>query len=140
MNREIKFRGQRKDTKEWVYGFFIQDATSKTVYIENYVGLEFSGSNAYWEVIPETVGQFTGLKDKNGKEIYEEDIIRMSTEYESAEKIDLVRFLNGGFVVEWDNQFAGGEADSTTIGWAIEEGVIIEIIGNIHENSKLIHP
>lgn len=62
--REIKFRAQKENSKELVYGYFSQDY-SGTAYITTLDGVDTSN------VIPETIGQFTGLKDKSGDEIYE---------------------------------------------------------------------
>ena len=64
--REIRFRGKRTDTKEWVYGYLA----------DGDMICNWSKDRISYEVIPHTVGQFTGLHDKNGKEIYEGDIIR----------------------------------------------------------------
>ena len=83
------------------------------------------------------VMQFTGLKDKNGKEIYKGDILRIINEYDKV-NITEVKFIDGGFTVEDDF----GEYDMTTIGWAINiwdnENSNYEIIGNIYENPDLL--
>lgn len=128
--REIKFRGKRIDTGEWVYGdlienqgrYYIYYATSDTT-LENE---DNSIIVLAEEVDPDTVGQYTGLKDRNGREIYEGDVVRF-LDADDKVKNEEVRFGEGGFtpVVE--------------ICWMADiEGMFVEVIGNIHDNPELL--
>ena len=139
MDRTIKFRGKRLDNGEWVYGYFytIQE-------IEHYILQPCALGVLHTEVIPETIGQFAGLFDKNGKEIYEGDIVEWlffsygcHGEQEHYLK-GYVEWHQGGFifnVTENDFEDAGFYAISDL---HTDTESDVKILGNIYDNPDLI--
>ncbi len=134
MNREIKFRGKCIDTGEWVYGYYAYHKdygkgrdTHRIyeVYAESDPGAFFTN---YHEVDPDTVGQYTGLKDKNGTNVWEGDLLLtperdiMVAEWQDAKIITrCVRPANPRYV------------NSLTFAYPVSG-----VIGNIYDNPELL--
>lgn len=157
--REIKFRGRAKNVNEWCYGSYIftNDNTNNPFRTHPF---KESHRIVFWvagdwnmggwvdeEVIPETIGQYTGLKDKNGKEIYEGDILRGDEYPFNCDSVD-----NYFAKVVWADKVCGfyilthKNPNSTVSGifhgnWSqLDEEDIksFEVIGNIYDNPELI--
>ena len=144
--RDYKFRGKRIDNREWVEGCYAEfinylDGNSKPgIQVTKQVPSEFDRMVPAWEtelveVIPETVGQFTGLPDKNGVEIYEGDIINGFSMEMTAYEIKYGS--DASFYGESAPYFGIPGAGTQTAGlnnisdWA-------NVIGNIHDNPELL--
>lgn len=130
--REILFRGKRKDNGEWVYGnYAVTDNNEKQHFIFQNKAFEF-------EVKSETVGQYTGLTDKNGKKIFEGDILGVTNDDPDYDYITKVYLDCDTLCVDVQGQ----DYDYTSIGFAIEiwddECDQVEIIGNIYDNTELL--
>lgn len=168
--REILFRGKRIDNEEWVFGSLLIDGEAhkpaskeNLSFSKHYIVPETDVENIQtrfndgafylntiaYHIIPETIGQFTGLNDKNGKKIFEGDIIQYSIEEDQAVFVSDVKFgefnpdggallnTNVGFYVELVDQEGKRTYMRKDIGyWVKFRGV--EIIGNIHDNPELL--
>ena len=147
--RTIKFRGKRGDNDEWVFGSFIPDALERGNsdlvswgFIRRYN--RDIGKMETMEVDRETVGQFTGLVDKNGKEAYEGDTIK--SHYANAvksEHTETIVFYSGSFRAECKIGETGRSLSLLADGiphLSQDKSVYMEyfeIIGNIHERSEV---
>lgn len=132
MNREIKFRGkcspQSKYKGEWVTGSLVVPEQIKDNEVLILVAHSDNCKTTY-HVDKDTIGQFTGLYDKNGKEIYEGDIVLHKTYH--GEKSCVVRFECGAFIVGYHE---GISTKRTPM--LINKSCVL--IGNIHDNPELI--
>jgi len=133
--REILFRGKWFGNNEWVEGAFYAYYDFNRTIVQILKDRTNGIPDAY-EVYPETVGQYTGLTDKNGKRIFEGDVVKVDG-FES--------WVNGFYIVEFkdvnhcwwlQNQYMFGKSFSfSDLNWFHED---CEVIGNIHDNPELM--
>ena len=141
--REILFRGKTSDG-EWVEGFYSSEEYNiDTHSIEHIPRIQLLGKCVSLGVIPETVGQYTGLTDKNGKKIFEGDIVKCTDTINDFEFNAVVEFGNPNGEYNWGYQLkfiSGEESNFDILCWVDmkETGAYIEIIGNIHDNPELM--
>ena len=132
--RAIKFRAKSLKTRKWIFGYYavlhIAQTDNDRLLGHDEVPSIFNDepgnrNDNYWKSVdPDTVGQFTGLYDKNHNEIYEGDILKVG---DCQQKIE-VRFVRGVFAFLWDGNLDDEfPTSSPTHEWA-------EVIGNIHDN------
>ena len=126
--REIKFRAKTIDTGEWLYGNLQVPKKEGGGY--------YMWDTSAWqrEVDPETIGEFTSLKDRNGNDIYEGDIISCDYGVDEPVSEDLieVRFVRGVFAFLWNGDLDDEcPVSSPTHEWAI-------VKGNIHDNPDML--
>lgn len=143
--REILFRGRNKHSREWEFGCYYKqtefygDEIEDHVIITSHEELSYDQSLVCYSVKPETVGQFTGLTDKNGTKIFEGDIVHVLgnqqvEDWKNVNYIGSVAFLDAGFCV----------IDGTIEDHALRRYQLpridfdLEVIGNIHDNPELL--
>ena len=153
--REILFRGKRVDNNKWVEGGICDYDSGVSIFVVNHYDGSFY-EPPYTdldeiEVVPETVGQYTGLTDKNGNKVFEGDILKYTRKnwhepLSSKNGTDLITFLE----IYYDNtcvafKYKHYDENRKLFGVGFlsledsrAEETIIEVIGNIHDNPELL--
>lgn len=134
--REILFRGKRLGNGEWVSGFY---CTKDGTHFITDIGTYASGKNYFNDIIVDhdTVGQFTGMLDANGKKIFEGDYVQLDEKVKEIFDVNdgVIKYIGGFFIVSGSNAGIRGSLHTLSdINWVLR-GVVI---GNIHDNPELI--
>ena len=137
MSREILFKAKRKDNGKWVEGNLITNERNEN---QKYIGYIFDERNGVIEdfdlveVIPDTICQYTGLTDKNGKKIWENDICDRKEKHP-----EIVTYNKGDW--QLDYSYALGKEkhfSACNLGFYACERKCVEVIGNIFDNPELL--
>nr|WP_316624579.1 YopX family protein [uncultured Ruminococcus sp.] len=124
--REILFRGKRKTNGEWIYGDYFRSKICNTelgIRVVHSITFFQNGEEYSYTIDPDTIGQYTGLTDKNGKKIFEGDIVKHLSD-------------NMVYLIEYDNRF--GMYVSKQKNSSYSGCIRCEIIGNIYDNPELL--
>lgn len=155
--RQIRFRGKDIKTGRWVYGYYavqyLPDMSDDHQTVEGFHEVHAiyndepgNRDKSYWtNADPKTIGQFTGLHDINGKEIYEGDIVTMKRTPEGRSmSVTSRHVVTSHSVTDWDFHSLAKEILSFSMCNFHEEYSIynhrVEVIGNIHDNPELAQP
>lgn len=139
MDRTIKFRGKSIYSEDWLYGSLVKIEKDRYAVIPPLNNIEIGKSIGMYEVYPETVGQFTGLFDKNRKEIYEGDMIVVNDKYPKLVKyIDDYACFCLANIEDLDEKMDTGYWHQVSPGWWNSSKREIRVIGNIYDHPELI--
>ena len=124
--REILFRAKRLFNETWVYGGFVGEYDGYPIITSN--------ESEIYEVAPETVGEYIGLTDMNGRKIFEGDIVSCMTKY--GGDIGIVTFKDGKFVIYWQSEYHYPKCRKITDYYYVNART--KVMGNIYDNPELI--
>lgn len=136
--REILFKAKRLDNGEWVEGYYLNIAKIKHFIFTGKIKLDGALrcviAPELTEVDPNTICQYTGLTDKNGKKIWENDICDRKEKYP-----EIVVFNEGDWQLDYSYVF-GKEihSDACNLGFYVCERNCVEVVGNIFDNADLL--
>lgn len=129
--REILYRGKRKDNDKWVYGYYCRcgwTGMEKDVIIPSYASALYG-----IDVIPETIGQYTGLTDKNGKKIFEGDIVKYYGICKTI--IGVVKICKEDFSGLYGVCGAFTDGSGTTL---LRSKIDYQVVGNIYDTPEML--
>ena len=140
--RNILFRGiWVHGNKEWIEGDLVRDSEGKPHIVDTKYAVYWGGESTFvcedeCEVIPETVGQYTGLQDKDGKKVFEWDIVKV---YDNFDYVGETLYVGK---VQWDDTFLNWELKTgENIVWSLKNlpsVLYYEVIGNVFDNPELL--
>lgn len=132
-HHQVRFRGKDRKNKEWLYGglFHMPDGSPCIVnVIRNHAGKPVFD---YKEVLPETVGQFTEMKDRYGFDIWEGDIISLNVCYDGTHSVVVYDAEHAMFALRYDDPY-----NPIIYGLYDCQEKELEVLGNIHDNPELL--
>ena len=147
MNREILFKAKRKDNGEWVEGYYVYCRKRHYILPLLNEAIGYDEREDEWiEIEPDTICLLTGLSDKNGKKIWENDIVRYTFDYpsETATENGLKERISSVFWSEWRGSWSvyadegKGKGMNNDLFKYARNGNTVEVIGNIFDNPKLL--
>ena len=137
MKREILFRGKSVGTGEWLYGHLFNyglTAPSNVPCICVCVPKSWEEAYNLYAVHPDTIGQYTGLKDKNGKKIFEGDILDYTVFDVFGEEHQckgVVKWVDDCLICDSSDGFNG-------LAWVVKQSIELDVIGNVTDNPELM--
>lgn len=140
MNNGYISRGKRKDNGEWVEGYYVRNGEHCYIFSGKLEIINKNFNQERYEVIPETVCRCTGLEDKNGKLIFEGDIIESrASENKEDYKRWVVQFTDGSFCFEREiPRKRKYKYEQNLLGIDNIELYGLTVIGNVHDNPELL--